>query len=340
MPLIDPFGREITYLRISVTDRCNLRCTYCMPDHAYHVDREEVLTFEEIDRLVGAAVSLGWRKVRLTGGEPLARRDLPRLVEMLGRRKRAENGKPVLSELVMTTNGILLARHAEALKRGGLDRVNVSLDTLVRERFREITGFDKLAEVQEGIEAAVAAGLAPVKINTVLIRGTTEEELFDFVELARTRPVDVRFIEFMPFAANAWSLDQLLPSAELRERVAGRHPLVPVDPPADGGPARTWTAPGWEGRVSFISPISDRNFCSRCNRVRLTSEGMLRGCLLNENEIDFRAALRAGAGPGELAALLVKAVGLKPEEHPWHGRIRDGDTEAPIDGRGMYRIGG
>jgi cyclic pyranopterin phosphate synthase len=340
MPLIDPFGREITYLRISVTDRCNLKCSYCMPEHPLHVQREDVLTFEEIDRLVGAAVALGWRKVRLTGGEPLVRKDLLDLVTLLGRRKRGENGGPRLAELVMTTNAVLLSRHARALEEAGMDRVNVSLDTLDRERFTAITGYDRLPQVLEGIEAAIAAGLHPVKINTVLIKGSTGDELFDFVEMARTREVDIRFIEFMPFAENGWSLDRVLRSAELKSRIEARHPLRPVDPPRDGGPARTFTGESWRGRISFISPISDRDFCAGCNRVRLTSEGKLRGCLLNENEVDFREALRAGADDEALAAMFRRAVREKPEEHPYHHQIREGNAVGPVEGRGMYRIGG
>lgn len=340
MSLVDPFGRHITYLRISVTDRCNLRCTYCMPEHPEHAEREDVLTFEEIDRLVRVAVSLGWTKVRLTGGEPLVRKDLVTLVEMLGRHKRAEGAGPRLERLVMTTNAILLARHARALAEGGLDRVNVSLDSLRPGRFREITGYDKLPEVLEGIEAAVQAGLRPVKINTVLIKDSTEDELFDFVTLARERELDIRFIEFMPFAENGWSLDRVLPTEELRARIEARHALTAVDSPRDGGPARSFTSPGWRGRVSFISPISDRDFCSRCNRVRMTSEGRLRGCLLNENELDFRRAIRGGAEDAELAAMFRRAVRDKPEEHPYHEEIRAGSAVGPVDGRGMYRIGG
>ncbi len=340
MPLVDPFERAITYLRISVTDRCNLRCTYCMPDHPSHAEREEVLTFEEIDRLVGVAVALGWKKVRLTGGEPLVRKDLVHLIERLGCLKNGENVGPRLHQLVMTTNAVLLARHARELRAAGLDRVNISLDTLTRDRFQRITGQDKLEEVLAGIEAAVDAGLHPVKLNTVLIKGSTEDELFDFVELARTRALDVRFIEFMPFGGNGWSLAQVLPSAEIRAAIEARHALIPVDPPADGGPAQTYTASGWAGRISFISPITDRAFCSRCNRVRLTSEGKLRGCLLNENEIDFRLAMRDGADDQQLADLLRRAVGQKPEEHPYHHEIREGIAVGPVEGRGMHRIGG
>jgi cyclic pyranopterin phosphate synthase len=335
MPLVDRFGRHITYLRISVTDRCNLRCSYCMPEHPLHVDREDVLSFEEIDRLVGVAVRLGWRKVRLTGGEPLVRKDCVELVARLGRRK-AEG----LEQLVMTTNGILLSRFAGDLVRAGLDRVNVSLDTLDRDRFRAVTGYDRLEAVVAGIEAAIAAGLTPVKINTVLIRGQTEDEIPAFAELARTRPLDVRFIEFMPFAGNGWSLDRVLGSAEIRGRLEASIPLVAVDAPRDGGPARTFTAPGWAGRVSFISPMTDRAFCTRCNRVRMTSEGKLRGCLMNENEIDFRKALRSGADEAGLAALFRRAIGEKPEEHPFHDPVAAGTAAGPSAGRGMHRIGG
>jgi len=340
MPLTDRFGREITYLRISVTDRCNLRCHYCMPETPVHVERSEVLTFEEIDRLVGVAVELGWRKVRLTGGEPLVRRDLVDLVQRLSRHKQPGPDGRRLHQLVMTTNGILLDRFAGPLARAGLDRVNVSLDTLHSERFRDITRYDKLGQVLAGVEAAVDAGLTPVKINTVLIRGVTDEEAFDFVEMARKSPLDIRFIEYMPFAGNGWSLDKVLPSDELRTLISARYPLEPLDAPPDGGPARTYAAPGWAGRVSFISPITDGGFCARCNRVRLTSEGKLRGCLLNENEIDFRSALRSGASDDDLAALFRHAIRIKPEEHPFHEQIRQGVGAGPVDGRGMHRIGG
>jgi cyclic pyranopterin phosphate synthase len=340
MALIDPFGREITYLRISVTDRCNLKCNYCMPMEPRHTEREEVLTFEEIDRLVGVAVSLGWRKVRLTGGEPLVRKDLTRLVEMLGRHKRSVNGGPRLEQLVMTSNAILLSRFARDLRKAGLDRVNVSLDTLRRDRFLRITGYDKLQDVREGIEAAARARLAPVKLNTVLIRGSTEDELMEFVELARSRSIDVRFIEFMPFAGNEWSLDKVVPSQELKDRVRTRFALRPLDPPRDGGPARTLAGPGWAGTVSFISPISDREFCRRCNRVRLTAVGKLRGCLLDEDENDFRAALRAGVSDAELADLFRRALEKKIEAHPYHEQIRSGSPVGAVEGRGMHRIGG
>jgi GTP 3',8-cyclase len=340
VPLIDPFGRPITYLRISVTDRCNLRCTYCMPDHPHHVEREEVLRFEELDRLVKVAVELGWRKVRLTGGEPLVRKDVVELVRLLAHHKSrpAENGR--LEELVMSTNGVLLARHAPALREAGLDRVNVSLDTLDSRRFHKITGYDRMAEVMSGLEAAEASGLRPIKVNVVLVRGETESEFFDFIDLAITRAWDLRFIEFMPFAGNGWSRDKVLPSGELRERLGRRFDLQAVEPGAHGGPAKTVTAPGWRGSVSFISPISDRSFCTRCNRVRLTSEGLLRGCLLNENEIDFRAPLRRGADDRELAILFRKAIGLKPEEHPYHRALYEGELVGPVDGRSMHRIGG
>jgi cyclic pyranopterin phosphate synthase len=186
----------------------------------------------------------------------------------------------------------------------------------------------------------VEAGLHPVKINTVLVQGTTEDELPGFVDMARGRPVDVRFIEFMPFGGNGWSLSRVLRSEDVKAAIERLHPLVAVEEARDGGPARTFTSPGWAGRVSFISPISDRTFCARCNRVRLTSEGKLRGCLLNENEIDFRDVLRSGASDADLAALFRRAVAQKPEEHPFHEEIERGVAVGPVEGRGMYRIGG
>ena len=340
MPLIDPFGRSITYLRISVTDRCNLRCTYCMPDHPHHVEREDVLRFEEIDRLVRIAVTLGWKKVRLTGGEPLVRKDCVELVRLLARHKVPGPTGNRLDQLVMSTNGVLLGRHAGALREAGLDRVNVSLDTLDPGRFHRLTGYNRFAEVMEGLEAAEIAGLLPLKINVVLVRGETESEFFDFVDLARSRPWDIRFIEFMPFAGNGWSRDKVLTSDDLRQRLREKYVLTTVESGPHGGPAKTVTSASWQGSVSFISPISDREFCTRCNRVRLTSEGLLRGCLLNENEIDFRAALRQGIDDDALAALFRKAIGLKPEEHPYHRAMLEGELVGPVDGRSMHRIGG
>jgi len=340
MTLIDPFGRPITYLRISVTDRCNLRCSYCMPDHPHHEGREAVLRFEELDRLVKVAVALGWKKVRLTGGEPLVRKDVVELVRMLARHKVSASDGSRLEQLVMSTNAVLLDRYAEDLAKAGLDRVNVSLDTLDPDRFRKITGYDRFAEVMAGLRAAEAAGLSPLKLNVVLVRGETESEFFDFVDLARTRPWHLRFIEFMPFAGNGWSRERVLPSGELRDRLGARYALQAVDPDAHGGPAKTVTSAGWLGTVSFISPMSDRAFCTRCNRVRLTSEGRLRGCLLNENEIDFRAVMRSGADDDQLAMLFRKAIGQKPEEHPYHRALLEGELVGPVDGRSMHRIGG
>jgi cyclic pyranopterin phosphate synthase len=339
MSLQDPFGRAITYLRISVTDRCNLRCAYCMPRSPAHVEREDVLTFEEIDRLVRVALDLGWKKVRLTGGEPLVRKNCVELIRTLARHKHpgTENR---LRALVMTSNGLLLSRFAAELKDAGLDRVNVSLDTLVRERFRRITGFDRLLQVQEGIEAAIRAGLTPVKINTVLLRGSTEDEFFDFVDLARERPIDVRFIEFMPFSGNGWTAEKVLSTDELERRLRGRHDPSPVPTQANGGPAETFAAPGWRGTISFISPLTKRSFCHDCNRVRMTSEGRLRGCLLDENEMDFRAALRGGATDRELADLFRRAVAVKPREHAFHRMLEEGAVAGPVAGRHMHRIGG
>jgi cyclic pyranopterin phosphate synthase len=311
-----------------------------MPDHPFHVEREDVLRFEELDRLIKVAVSLGWKKVRLTGGEPLVRKNIVELVRMLARHKVPAAGGSGLTELVMSTNAVLLDRHADALAHAGLDRVNVSLDTLDPVRFKKITGYDRFHDVMSGLKAAEAAGLKPLKINVVLIRGETESEFFDFVELARTRPWHLRFIEFMPFTGNGWSRDKVLPSGHLRERLAQRFALQAVDPDAHGGPAKTVTSPGWPGTVSFISPMSDRSFCTRCNRVRLTSEGLLRGCLMNENEIDFRAAIRGGADDRELAMLFRKAILVKPEEHPYHRALLDGELVGPVDGRSMHRIGG
>lgn len=309
--LVDPFGRRITYVRISVTDRCNLRCSYCMPrDSVQWFDQSSLLTYEEIERFAQAAASLGITKIRITGGEPLVRRDLVKLVERLAR---VEG----IRDLAMTTNGTLLARYARELKAAGLSRLNVSLDTLRADRFREITGSDMFAQVWQGIEAALDAGFAPIKINVVVIKGFNEDELLDFARLTHSYPFHIRFIEYMPIGADreGWERAKVVPWQEIKSLITRYERLEPL--PAQGcdsGPERVFSLCDAKGCIGFITPVSDE-FCACCNRVRLTSDGKLRGCLMRDGEVDFREPLRSGATLDELRDLLRFAISRKPEKH-------------------------
>ena len=322
MDNLDRFGRRITYLRISVTDRCNFRCIYCMPPGGVPWrPHAEILRYEEIVRLVRAAATLGIRKVRLTGGEPLVRKGLPDLVRELSR-------IPGIEEVVMTTNGALLSEHAEALARAGLSRVNVSLDTLRPERFREITRLGRLKDVWEGIRAAREVGLVPIKLNAVILRGVNEDEVAELAALAR-QGFSVRFIEWMPLGSVGEDFRRrFVPGGEIRARVEER--LGPLVPLRREGPARVFALPGG-GEVGFITAIS-APFCSSCNRMRVTADGKLRPCLLSPVELDLKGALRAGASQGELARLLAEGIKRKPFSH--------GATEAVPHDREMSEIGG
>ncbi len=287
--LQDAHGRAISDLRVSVTDRCNFRCQYCMPaDGLPWLERDQVLSFEEIERLVSLFVGLGIEDVRLTGGEPLVRRDFPKLVGMLA----AIEG---IEDLSVTTNGYLLERDAEALVAAGVDRVNVSIDSLARDRFFEITRRDALPQVLRGLEAIAAhERVWPIKVNAVAMRDFTEREVGGFVEMARTTGYQVRFIEFMPLDADrAWTEDSVLTGAEIRELIEREHPLVERarEPSAT---ARVYDFADGQGEIGFINPVSEP-FCSDCNRLRLTAEGKLRTCLFSVNETDLREPMRAGA---------------------------------------------
>jgi cyclic pyranopterin phosphate synthase len=308
-PLRDGHGRLIGDLRVSVTDRCNFRCQYCMPAEGLPwLDRDEVLRFEEIARLVGVLGAMGVHDVRLTGGEPLVRRDFPRLVSML---KQIED----LHDLSVTTNGFLLERDAEALVRAGVDRFNVSIDSLQRDRFFELTRRDALPQVLRGLELLGSFPEAhPIKINAVAIRGFTEEEAIPFAELARRTPYEVRFIEFMPLDADhAWSVDQVLTGEEIRAAINAVHPLEP-EPREPSATARVYRFADGHGRIGFINPVSEP-FCADCNRIRLTADGRLRTCLFSLNETDLRGPLRAGADDGELERIIRHAVWRKELKH-------------------------
>jgi cyclic pyranopterin phosphate synthase len=307
--LRDGHGRLIGDLRVSVTDRCNFRCQYCMPAEGLPwLDRAEILTFEEIARLVALLASMGVRDIRLTGGEPLVRRDFPSLVRML-------SSIEDVAEVSVTTNGFLLERDAEALVRAGVDRFNVSVDSLQRDRFYELTRRDALPQVLRGLEHLAAFPEAhPIKINAVAIRGFTEEEAIPFAELARRSPYEVRFIEFMPLDADhAWTSDQVLTGEEIRAAINGVYPLEPT-PREPSATARVYRFKDGRGKIGFINPVSEP-FCADCNRIRLTAEGLLRTCLFSLNETDLRGPMRAGANDSELEQIIRDAVWRKELKH-------------------------
>jgi cyclic pyranopterin phosphate synthase len=306
--MIDPFGRHITYLRLSVTDRCDLRCTYCMPERMTFLPRADLLSLEELDRLAAAFVGLGVRKLRLTGGEPLVRKDVIRLFESLSRFLRSG----ALDELTLTTNGTRLAQHAEALARCGVRRVNVSLDSLDPGTFSRITRGGRLDQVVEGIDAAIAAGIA-VKINTVALRHDNLADIVGIAEWAHAKGAEMTLIEVMPMGeVEADRLDQHVPLTEVRQRLEQRWRLTDLAR-RTGGPARYLrTSDG--GTIGLITPLS-HNFCDACNRVRVTCTGEMYMCLGQSARTDLRAPLRAGADDGPLAAAITEAIARKPKGH-------------------------
>ena len=325
----DKHARPISYLRVSVTDLCNLRCVYCMPEEGVpKLSHHDILRFEEITRIVRLAVKTGVIHVRLTGGEPLVRRGIVDLTRQLG-------AVPGLDDLSMTTNGTLLSRYAEPLADAGLDRVNISLDTLRPERFRRMARRGELEDVLAGREAALAAGLRPVKINTVVVRGLNDDEVVDLARLTLKPDWHVRFIELMPLGERAhWTGDGIVTSAEIRARIEDTlGPLTAVRGEDGAGPARYHCLPGAAGTLGFISPIS-QHFCHACNRLRLTSDGRLLPCLLSDVAIDLRAPLRAGADDGALRDLLIQAIAAKPRSH------RLGDCIGTSQHTPMSQIGG
>jgi GTP 3',8-cyclase len=327
-PLADAHGRILTDLRVSVTDRCNFRCRYCMPAEGMEwLDRSDILSFEEIERLVRSFARLGVTDVRLTGGEPLARREFPRLVSML----RRIDG---IADLSVTTNGYLLERDAAALVDAGIDRVNVSVDSLARDRFHEITRRDALPQVLRGLEAIAAyERVHPIKVNAVAIRDFTEDEVYRFAEMARSTSYQVRFIEFMPLDGDrAWEPDAVLTGAEVRELIEARYPLeaLPREPHAT---ARVYRFADGQGEIGFINPVSEP-FCADCNRLRLTADGKLRTCLFSIRETDLREPMRAGASDDELTAILRDAAWRKELKH----HVNEPGFVAPP--RTMSAIGG
>ncbi|MGC7846650.1 GTP 3',8-cyclase MoaA [Desulforudis sp. 1088] len=324
--MYDRFQRQITYLRISVTERCNMRCFYCRPDQG-GAGAEGGLSIDDVVRVVRAGTGVGIRKLRLTGGEPLVRTDIVELTGTLA-------ALPGIDDIAITTNGFLLKRYAKPLKDAGLKRVNVSLDSMRPGRLREITRTDAWQEVMDGIEAALEAGLEPVKLNTVVMRGINDDEIYDFARLAFERPLHVRFIELMPIGTGSdWAEKLFISADELRDRLlAAFGQFEPVGSVGGSGPARYWRLPGGRGTVGFIAPLSGY-FCSACNRLRLTAAGKLRPCLCQGDEIDIKPLLAAGAADDELKAAIVRAIEAKPEGNSENGII-------PVRDKLMSQIGG
>ena len=327
-PLSDQFNRAITYLRISVTDKCNLRCVYCMPERGLEwLPKGDILSYEEIVEIVRAAAAVGVRSIRLSGGEPLIRRDLHRLVAGIS----AIDG---IEDISLSTNGLLLEEQIVALKTAGLSRVNVSLDTLRADRFEKIARRAGLDRVLAGIDAAIAHGLEPVKINVVVMRGQNDDEVADFAEWTKRSRVFVRFIEVMPVHENVGlQRDAYVSADEILERVAAIGALELANGPGGNGPARYFAFGGAPGAVGVISPLS-HDYCERCNRVRLTADGKLRLCLFGDQHVDLRSAVRGGATTGEIGDLLRASMLIKPERH----HLRLGETSSRM--RAFAEIGG
>lgn len=341
--LIDQFSRTITYLRLSLTDRCNLRCMYCMPKEDQERDDQvktgrflnhsELLTYEELLRVVRLAVSQGMNKLRLTGGEPLVRKGILEFIEELFL-------IPGLGEVRLTTNGVLLGEYAERLYSAGIRHLNISLDTLVPGKFLRITGKDSFSKVWAGIEEAKRIGFK-IKINVVAMRGVNDDEFLDFARLAVENPLQIRFIEFMPVGdKSTWQRDQFISSEEIKDTIKKLGVLTPFEKSHGDGPARMYeieTFAGEKGAVGFISPIS-HHFCDQCNRLRLTSEGKLRACLLNDRETDLKILLRGGASDEKLIASIRQTIMDKPQGHTLHEQS-EARQRLSCSGQ-MSRIGG
>jgi cyclic pyranopterin phosphate synthase len=309
--MIDSYNRKIDYMRISVTDRCNLRCVYCMPEEGVeNVTHNEILRYEEILKIVRIAVKNGVSKVRITGGEPLVRKGIVDFIKELAKVKG-------ICDLCLTTNGVLLKEMAGQLYDAGLKRVNISLDSLKRERFHEITRKDFLPRILEGLEELEKYPISPIKINNVAIRGFNEDEILDFAMLARERPFQVRFIEFMPIDGERfWSSEKCIPFKEIISKIETFKKLIPLkEPLQNGGPAKMYTFEDGIGEIGFINPISCQEFCSSCTRLRLTADGNLMSCLFSNKEYNVKKILREGGDEEQIKKLLSQIVKEKPEKH-------------------------
>ncbi|MEA3241093.1 MAG: GTP 3',8-cyclase MoaA [Pseudomonadota bacterium] len=308
--LNDSIGRKVSYLRISVTDRCNLRCRYCTPEEQFpFLNHQDVLRYEEILTVIRALVPVGIDKVRLTGGEPLVRKNLDQLIGWI-------NDINGIRDISLTTNGVLLAEKGKLLRDAGLSRINISLDSLKPDKFFYITRRNYFPQVMNGIETALSLGFSPVKINVVAMRGFNDDEIIDFAALAERLPVHVRFIEYMPIGSDSdWQADQFIPVHEIRRQIEEVYgPLSPLPTDDLAGPAKVFFLPGGQGRIGFIGVLSNP-FCDRCNRVRLTADGRLRPCLLADIEFDLKNLLRHGTDADAIRALFFKALAEKPESH-------------------------
>ncbi len=330
MPLLDAHNRTIRDLRISLTDRCNFRCFYCLPHgEPAWANREKLLTFEELERVAAVFADLGIEKIRLTGGEPLIRRDVPVLVEKLA------NLKPRLKDIALTTNGYDFGRHADALKAAGLDRVTLSLDTLDRQKFLDITGVDALDRVYAAIDKAKELDFTPVKVNACIVRGRNDDELVDFARFARTTGVSFRFIEYMPLdSGHDWSREMVVSGREIRDAINAVYPLVLRNESRGSETAWKYTfADGSPGEIGIIAPVTEM-FCGQCSRIRLTADGQIRTCLFSTTEHNLRDVLRSGASDAEIASFIENAVLQKEARHHIN------DTEFVQPERTMSFIGG
>jgi len=327
--LVDTFHRKINYLRISITDRCNLRCLYCMPEEGVPLlSHESILSFEEILRVARVAISMGITKVRITGGEPLVRKGLTSLIEELA-------GLNGLRDISLTTNGVLLDKMSEELKRAGLKRLNISLDTLKADVYRKITRCGEIDRVLAGIDKAKEVGFSPLKVNMVPMKGVNDGEILDFVAFAQEKDVEVRFIEFMPSREDEWRREAIIESGDIIKTISSAYDLTPLAAGEDAGPCKLFSIKGG-GRCGVISPMSE-HFCGTCNRLRLTADGKLRGCLFSEKETDLRALLRdEGCTDEAIAEVLRGAVHAKPEGH----KYEESGGGSKGGGFKMSRVGG
>ncbi len=327
---LDSYGRKIDYLRISITDRCNLRCFYCMPPSGVEkLDHHDILSFEDIEKITKAAVDMGVSKVRFTGGEPLVRKDFSDLVKSISK-------LPTINDISLTTNGILLAEQVDDLYSAGLNRVNISLDTLKQTKFYEITGVDGMNQVFRGIDKAIETGLTPVKINVVVIKGMNQDEIKDFARLTYYKPLEIRFIEYMPVGeSNNWS-GKYLSSKQIRDICSELGELSLTDSKQGSGPASYYKLAGARGKLGFISAISD-HFCDTCNRIRLTSDGKLKSCLFSDKELDITGHLESEQAIQEL---LARSLETKPKNHNINMVGTEGELQANRSARGMSQIGG
>lgn len=326
--MLDSYDRKIEYLRVSVTDRCNLRCRYCMPEEGIaNENHSNILTLEQIARLVKVSTQVGIRKVRFTGGEPLVRKDLTKLIAQVAE-------IPEIQDIAITTNGILFNEMAEELKAAGLKRVNFSLDSFVPEKFSYITRRGNVHDVARAIEKALKLDLAPVKINTVVMKGFNDDEILDFAKLAHDMPLNVRFIEFMPVGdLPFFKKERLVSVAEIKQVVESRYELFKSPIVKGNGPAKSFRIKGGVGTLGFISAMSN-HFCSECNRIRMTADGTLRGCLFDKGEINLKAALENNASDEEIACLFRETIRKKPDRHHMDEGWGNGNR------RKMYQIGG